>query len=94
MSAARQRPGKHARSVMSDRRWHVLGLAARAVWVELCDVADALPHIRSPARVAATVDELSRLLAADAADVTPAIDQLVQLGVLEPYRDGFRLKAY
>ncbi len=95
MAPARQRPGRHARSVMGDQRWRVLPLGARAVWVELCDLADALPYVRSPspARVA-TIEEIARLLSADGADAMAAVMALQTVGILEPYRDGYRLKAY
>lgn len=95
MAATRQRPGKHARAVMGDRRWRVLPLAARAVWVELCDVADTLPHIRAPfpGRVA-TIEDIARLLGADVSEAAPAVNHLLATGILETYRDGYRLKAY
>lgn len=95
MAPVRQRPGRHARSVMGDQRWRVLPLGARAVWVELCDLADALPYVRSPspARVA-TIEEIARLLSADGAEIAPAVAALVGIGVMETYRDGYRLRAY
>ncbi|MBB2159711.1 hypothetical protein [Gluconacetobacter sacchari] len=95
MSAARQRPGRHARAVMGDTRWRVLPLAARALWIDLCDVADTLPYLRAPSRARyARADEIARLVGADAGGVDGAILHLVTTGILEPYQDGFRLKAY
>ncbi|GBQ32217.1 hypothetical protein [Gluconacetobacter azotocaptans] len=80
---------------MGDQRWRVLPLGARAAWLELCDLADALPHIRAPASArVATIEEIARLLAADIADITPAVTALVAIGVMETYRDGYRLRAY
>ncbi|MBL7233366.1 hypothetical protein [Komagataeibacter oboediens] len=90
----RQRPGKHARVLMTDRRWRLLGLSARAMWLELTDAADLMPELRAPVHTAPDLEQFTRLVAANAAEVTTAIEQLVQLDILEAFRNGYRLKAY
>ncbi|WP_249194480.1 hypothetical protein [Gluconobacter sp. Dm-73] len=90
----RERPGKHARAVMSDRRWQPLSLAARAIWLGLTDVGDVVPSIRAPGRAGATSDDIARYLAADAGAVRDALPSLVQCGVLEPVGSGYRLASY
>jgi len=91
---SRQRPGKHARAVMSDCRWQPLSLAARAVWLALTDLGDVKPTIRAPVRQGTTIEEIARCIAADVDAVRVAAAELVQCDVLEPVGSGFRLKAY
>lgn len=92
--ARRERPGKHARSVMSDRRWQPLSLAARAIWLGLTDVGDVVPMIRAPGRSGATPDEIARYLGADVEAVRDSVPELVQCGVLEAVGAGYRLASY
>ncbi|WP_395495585.1 hypothetical protein [Acetobacter sp. KSO5] len=95
MAAPRQRFGKHARSVMADRRWVLLPLAARAAWLQLTDIGDVMPELRQPRSGGAVqTDELCRLLSADQHDLAHALEHLVLRGILEPLDGGYRLKAF
>ena len=92
--SSRQRPGKHARSVMSDRRWPLLSLAARALWLGCTDVGDVVPAVRAPGRTGVSVEDYARYLATDTDVVRLAVSELVQCDVMEPVGSGFRLKSY
>lgn len=95
MAAPRQRFGKHARSVMADRRWVLLPLAARAAWLQLTDIGDVMPELRHPrSGGAVTITELSRLLAADPKELTAALEHLVRRDIMELLDSGYRLKAF
>lgn len=92
--ARRERPGKHARAIMSDVRWSTLSLAARSVWLGLADVGDVVLAVRAPGRDGLTVEDYARYLAADVATVRGAVDELVQRDVMAPIGAGFRLTSY
>ena len=91
----RRRFGVHARALMTDARWCLLPLASRALWLQLTDLADAMPELRAPSRGhAVTASSLAQYLAAEPLDVTHALAALVQRDILEPVDDGYRLKAF
>lgn len=91
----RQRFGKHARSVMADRRWVLLPLCARAAWLQLTDIGDVMPELRQPpAGRAVQVEELCRLLGADHDELQAALRQLLERDVMEQVGAGYRLKAF
>lgn len=92
--ARRERPGKHARSIMSDVRWATLSLAARSVWPGLADVGDVVPAVRAPGKNGLTIEDFARYLAADVSAVGPAVRELVQCEVMAPVGAGFRLTSY
>ncbi|MGC5749527.1 hypothetical protein J4P41_12960 [Gluconobacter sp. NFX36] len=92
--ARRERPGKHARAIMSDVRWSTLSLAARSVWLGLADVGDVVLAVRAPGRDGLTVEDYARYLASDVTTVQGAIDELVQRDVMAPVGVGFRLTSY
>lgn len=95
MKSPRQRFGKHARSVMADRRWVLLPLAARSAWLQLTDMGDVMPELRQPrSGGAVSATELSRMLAADPVELASAIEHLVRREILEPVGNGYRLKAF
>ncbi|MBV1835639.1 hypothetical protein [Acetobacter estunensis] len=95
MRPLRQRPGRHARVIMTDQRWQLLPLAARAAWLQIADIADAMPELRQPpAGRAVSIADLCRLLAADPSEFELALTHLVERQIMEPAFDGFRLKAY
>lgn len=95
MTQRRQRCGKHARSVMADRRWVLLPLCARAAWLQLTDIGDVMPELRQPrANHAVSQDELARLLAASADELATALQHLVQRDILEQVAGGYRLKVF
>lgn len=92
---ARQRFGKHARSVMADRRWVLLPLCARAAWLQLTDIGDVMPELRQPpAGRAVQEDELCRLLGADQAELQAALRPLLERDVMEKVGSGYRLKVF
>ncbi|MFT8723603.1 MAG: hypothetical protein ABF759_13675 [Acetobacter malorum] len=95
MKAPRQRFGKHARSVMADRRWSLLPLSARAAWLQLTDIGDVMPELRQPPTGGAvTQDELCRLLAAHPDELTHALKHLMERQIMEPVANGYRLKVF
>lgn len=95
MKPIRQQPGKHVRAVMGDRRWILLPLAARAVWLQLTDLADVMPELRHPVSGAAVDEsELCRLLAASADEFHNALTSLVERQIVEPVPGGYRLRVY
>lgn len=95
MKPHRQRFGRHARSVMADRRWVLLPLCARAAWLQLTDIADVMPELRQPpAGRAVLLDDLCRLLSASPDEMGFAVRSLVERDVLEKVADGYRLKAF
>lgn len=100
MSAAPVKPkrkqfGVHVRAVMSDPRWSVLPLSARAAWMQLTDLGDVMPELRAPMRNrTVTLADMARLLGADPDELGAAVAQLVQRDILEPVAGGYRLKAY
>ncbi|PAK77814.1 hypothetical protein CRM93_03855 [Acetobacter fabarum] len=95
MTAPRQRFGKHARSVMADRRWPLLPLSARSAWLQLTDIGDVMPELRHPSsRGAVKQDELCRLLSAHPDEFASALKHLIERQIMEPVGNGFRLKAF
>lgn len=91
----RQRFGKHARSVMADRRWVLLPLSARAAWLQLTDIGDVMPELRQPpAGRAVQKDELCRLLAANPDELQAALQHLLERDVMEKIGTGYRLKVF
>jgi len=97
MSAPRNRVrryGVHVRAVMSDTRWTLLPLAARAAWLQLTDLADVMPELRAPVRNAPDAADLARLLSSQSDEMDAAIAALVSRNILEPVAGGYRLKAY
>lgn len=91
----RRRFGVHARALMTDARRCLLPLASRALWLQLTDLADAMPELRAPSRGrAVTASNLAQYLAAEPLDVAQALAALVQRDILEPVDDGYRLKAF
>lgn len=97
MKPAKPKPrrfGAHARAVMSDPRWTLLPLSARAAWLQLTDLADAMPEIRAPSRSPPDLATYARILSADADDVAGAVAALISVGVIESVSTGYRLRAY
>lgn len=92
---AAPRFGKHARSVMADRRWALLPLSARAAWLQLTDIGDVMPELRHPRSGGAVKqDELCRLLAAHPDEFSHALEHLIERQIMEPVGNGFRLKVF
>lgn len=95
MTLRKPRLGSHARAVMSDLRWSLLPLSARAVWIHLTDIADVMPTLRAPAKSdGVSLDEIARLLSAEASEVAPALEALATHDVIAVVGHGFRLKAF
>lgn len=95
MNRVRQRTGRHARAVMSDHRWLLLPLAARAAWLHLTDIGDVMPELRQPcAGQSVSVNEISRLLAASPEEMSAVLGHLAERQIVEPVGTGWRLKAY
>ena len=87
-------PSRRLRRLMSDPRYRIASLAARAAWLELSLAADVLPELRTPVRAPQDADALGRLLGAHADVVRAIAAELERLGVLETISSGYRLKGY
>jgi len=90
----RERPGAHARAIMSDRRWLALPLAARAAWLGIADLADVMPEIRVPRGLPVAEEKVARMLGADRHEFEEAAVRLNELGIVERAKGGLRLRVF